>query len=320
MPQYYYSKSIFAMGFAGALALAVPLTTHAQTTDTVEWNRGQAELQRELMPGKAPDTYKKKIEQLGYKITSTNYDNPDYLEYEVVKGDQSWEVQIDVDDEARRATEIEIKRNIWQTDATQAALREGQRMARTNAGAGAAAAGSAAESRRTTPLRNNQYSDRDRADTDQLIRELEALPVGRDKEYYKNTLRQRGYEITKINTDDADELELEAVKDGNSVQMEVEFDEGTGRSTGVDASSLWAESESTRQARESQEQRMGTSASGDRRSQMNRDNERMGGDTNTQNFTRPRSGSTVTPGDPSDRTSTQSDAEMDRRSQSEVTE
>jgi len=127
----------------------------------------------------------------------------------------------------------------------------------------------ATETRRRMALRNNQYSDRDRSNTDQLIRDLETLPVGRSKEFYKTTLRQRGYEISKINKDDVDELDLEAVKNGNSVQMAVNFDEDTGRSTEVDASSLWTESESTTRTRKAQERQMGTAVPSDQRLKMN---------------------------------------------------
>jgi len=328
MPQY-YTKTLLTMGVFSALTLAVPFTTGAQTTGTTEWNQGQAQLQKELVPGMAPETYRQKLEQLGYKVTATNYNNPDYLEYEVVKGDQSWEVQIDVDDEARKATEIDIAHNVWQTDATRAAIREEQqRMARTSTtgigvatGMGTAAATNASETRRTMTMRNNQYSDRDRADTNELIRELEALPIGHDKEFYKNTLRQRGYEISRVNKDEADELELEAVKDGNSVQMEVEFDQNSGRSTEIDADTLWAESESTTRTREAQERRLDSSPTVDRRSRMNSDTDSVNRDTTTQNWERPRSGSTgtpTTPGAPSDPTSSGSDSGMDRRSQSDL--
>jgi len=321
MPQY-YTKNLLTMGLFGALTLAVPLTTVAQMTDTAEWNQGQAQLQKELVPGMAPETYRQKLEQLGYKVTATNYNNPDYLEYEVVKGDQSWEVQIDVDDEARKATEIDIAHNVWQTDATRAAIREGQRTARTSTtGVGDAAATGTSESRRVMPKRNNQYSDRDRADTGELIRELEALPVGHDKEFYKSALRQRGYEISKVNKDDADELELEAVKDGNSVQMEVEFDENNGRSTKIDADTLWAESESTTRTRETQERNLDSSPTTDRRSQMNSDTDSLNRGTTTPNWGSPHSASTgtpTTPGSSSDGTSSGFDSGMDRRSQGDV--
>jgi len=249
------TKKFLATGLFGVLAFAVPTPSNAQATNSVEWNQGQAELQKEIVPGMASDTYRRKLKNLGYKITATNYNNPDYLEYEVVKGDQTWEVQIDIDDETNKATKVDIAHNVWQTDATRSAIRENQQMAQTNrAGVDTATdrrtTDNATETRRRMDLRNNQYSDRDRATTEQLIRDLETLPVGRSKEFYKTTLRQRGYEISKINKDDADELELEAVKDGNSVQIAVNFDEDTGRSTEVDASSLWAESESTTRTRE----------------------------------------------------------------------
>jgi uncharacterized protein YmfQ (DUF2313 family) len=212
-----------------------------------QWNQGQAELQKKLAPGMAANDYRRKLEKLGYKITATNYNDSDYVEYEVVKGDQTWEVQIDVNEDTRQATSVDIAQNVWKTDATEAALTHNRQLERTAAGS------TQAERQRARVMRNNQYSDRDRASVDQMVNELEGLSVGRDKQYYKDALRQRGYEITKINEDDTDVLELEAVKDGRSVQMEVDFDEDTGRSTEVDASSLWAESESTTRTREQQE-------------------------------------------------------------------
>ncbi len=243
------TKTLVALGFCGTLAAAFPLTSSAQVTDVNRWNQGQAELQKQLMPGMAADSYRSKLEQLGYKITSTNYNNPDYLEFEVVKGDQTWEIQIDIDDDTRKATQVDIAQNMWKTDATTTALQG----ALNSPSAAATGTGAANANRRTMNMRNNQYSDRDRMTTDQLVRDLDALPVGHDKEYYKNALRQRGYEITKVNKDDGDELDLEAVKGGNSVQLEISFDENNARSTEVDASTLWAESESTTRAREAQE-------------------------------------------------------------------
>jgi osmotically-inducible protein OsmY len=123
-------------------------------------------------------------------------------------------------------------------------------------------------------MRNNQYSDRDRSTTDQLVRELDNLPVGRSKEFYKNTLRQRGYEITKVNKDDSDEMSVEAVKNGNSVQLDISFDENTAQSTEIDASTLWAESESTTRTREAQERTLDSRSSSGRTPDMNRDDDR----------------------------------------------
>jgi hypothetical protein len=55
-----------------------------------------------------------------------------------------------------------------------------------------------------------------------------------------------------VDKDETDEMKLEAVKDGRSVKMDIDFDEDTGKSTKIDASSLWAESESTSRTRKAQ--------------------------------------------------------------------
>jgi hypothetical protein len=233
--------------------------TRARDNDEA-WQQGQAELQRQLQPGQPANAYRKKIEELGYQVTSVNYDEDDYLEYEVVKGDQTYEVQLDVNEDTGRVEAVDIAMNVWRTEATEQALEQNRAAGRTMA---------------TAARRANPYSDRDRARSEQLISELEALPTGRDKQFYKNELQRRGYEITKVNTDDQDELSLEAVKQGQSVELNVSFDEDSGRSTAIDADSLWMESEATTQARERQERspaRAGSGASreAERRSQTER--------------------------------------------------
>jgi uncharacterized protein YmfQ (DUF2313 family) len=243
-----FSRGLQMFTVIGALTLIAPFTVNAESapSDSEKWNQGQAELQKNLPPGMSADAYEKKLKDLGYQVTSTNYNNDDYLEYEIVKGDQTWEVQINVNKDTHKATSVDIASNTWKTDATKAAL----------AHSTPATHDTASASHRQAALRNNQYSDRDRASTDQLVRELEAMPVGKDKQFYKDSLSQKGYDIARIDTDDTDELKLEAVKGGNSVKMDVDFDKQTGRSTSIDASSLWAESESTSQTRKAQESRM----------------------------------------------------------------
>jgi len=268
------TKTFVVLGLCGTLGAAAPLTSSAQTTDSAQWNRGQAELQKQLPPGMAPDSYPGKLKKLGYKITSINYNNPDYLEYEVVKGDQTWEVQIDVDEDTGKATQIDIAQNVWKTDATTAALQQGMDLSRTASTETGVASDNSPTTRQTMNMRNNQYSDRDRSTTDQLVRELDTLPVGHNKEFYKKLLRQRGYEITKINKDDSDEMNIEAVKDGNSVQLDISFDENTAQSTEIDASTLWAEAESTTRTREAQEGTRNSRSRSDRTPDMNRDDDR----------------------------------------------
>jgi uncharacterized protein YmfQ (DUF2313 family) len=223
----------FISSFCGVLLLASSLTVSA-ATDNERWNQGQAELQKQLAPGMAAADYRKKIEELGYQITSTNYNNPDYLEYELVKGDQTWEVQIDVDSNNKKATKVDVVSNTWKTDATERAL--GRNVALNS-----------------KPMYRNPYSERDRISVARLIKELEAMPVGQGKQFYKDELKKHGYEVTRVNTDDADKLSLEAVKGANSVELNVAFNEKTGKSTSIDADSIWFESQSTSDERHHQE-------------------------------------------------------------------
>jgi hypothetical protein len=85
------------------------------------WDKGKQELERALKPGLDKETYRRELEKLGWKITSVNYDKPDYAEWEVVKGDQTYEVQIDLKD--NKAAKIDIAPNIWKAKATEEALR-----------------------------------------------------------------------------------------------------------------------------------------------------------------------------------------------------
>lgn len=222
-------------GFSGAVLLASALTVSA-ASDNERWNQGQAELQKQLAPGAPAADYRKKIEGLGYQVTSTNYNKPDYLEYELVKGDMTWEVQIDVDTASKKATKVDVTTNTWKTDATERAL--GRTVAAND-----------------RPVYRNPYSERDRVSSSRLVKELEAMPVGQGKQYYKDELKKHGYEVTRVNKDDSDELSLEAVKGANSVELNVAFNEKTGKSTSIDADSIWFESEATSEERAHQEAR-----------------------------------------------------------------
>ena len=81
------------------------------------------QLERALKTGEGKDFYRKEIEKMGWMVTSVNYDKPDYLEYEIVKGDDSYEVQIDFDKNSKKATKVDVAPNIWRTDATENAMK-----------------------------------------------------------------------------------------------------------------------------------------------------------------------------------------------------
>jgi hypothetical protein len=80
-------------------------------------------LEQALKTGEEKDFYRR-LEKMGWKITSVNYDKPDYVEYEIVKGDDSYEVQIDFDKNSRKANKVDVALNAWKTDATKQALEE----------------------------------------------------------------------------------------------------------------------------------------------------------------------------------------------------
>jgi len=89
--------------------------------------KGQKEkLEQALKTGEEKNFYRRQLEKMGWKVTSVNYDKPDYVEYEIVKGDDSYEVQVDIDKNSHKATKVDVVTNVWKTDATENALKHTQ--------------------------------------------------------------------------------------------------------------------------------------------------------------------------------------------------
>jgi hypothetical protein len=314
---------------SGALVFTFPAISPA---DPVGWSEGEARLEERLQPGKAPAAYRQELRDLGYTITSTNYDTPNYVEYEVVKGDRTYEVQIDVDSYTGNATNIEIEANLWKTNRTQARMNFNESMAalddpnyimvitplytvdtrqrtelekmvrdleRIPTGLSKGSYSNALEERGYRVLDSTQKNDRTQfrvakngrealvhvrfdedtgkaeqvsafplllnagaqqqagqfmasssqaarsGDMDNVLRELEALPVSRDRGFYRQALRERGFDITDTASTD-NRTRFEAEKNGQRIVLNVQFDENTGRSTNVDASSFGARNDSSR--------------------------------------------------------------------------
>src|SRR5258705_296306 len=91
-----------------------------------DWEKGKEELARNLKIGEDRDFYRKELEKMGYQITSTNADKPDYAEYEVVKGDRTYEVAIDFDKNSHRASKVDVGTNMWHAKGTEEALKRNQ--------------------------------------------------------------------------------------------------------------------------------------------------------------------------------------------------
>ena len=67
-----------SLRLGGALAFAVPAISLAAPAG---WSEGERILEQHLQPGKTPADYRQILTDMGYTITSTNYDTPDYVEY-----------------------------------------------------------------------------------------------------------------------------------------------------------------------------------------------------------------------------------------------
>jgi uncharacterized protein YmfQ (DUF2313 family) len=183
-------------------------------------------LENALKTGEEKQFYRRELEKLGWRITAVNYDKADYLEYEIVKGKDSYEVQIEFDDKSRKAKEVDVAPNIWKTDATERALRDGKQVAYPKA---------------TTP-NPERYSDRDRGkiakvDADKLE---QALKTGEEKQFYRRELEKMGWKVTAVNHDKPDYVEYEIVKGDNSYEVQIDIDKNSRKASKVDvAPNIW---------------------------------------------------------------------------------
>jgi hypothetical protein len=177
-------------------------------------------LEKALKTGEEKDFYRKELEKMGWQITSINYDKPDYLEYEIVKGDNSYEVQIDFDKNSRKATKVDVTTNAWKTDATENALKNGKKV----------------EYPKKTTANPTRYSDRDRmkSSKDEEDKLEKALKTGEVKDFYRKQLEKMGWKITSVNYDKPDYVEYEIVKGDQSYEVQIDFDKDSRKATKVD--------------------------------------------------------------------------------------
>jgi uncharacterized protein YmfQ (DUF2313 family) len=184
------------------------------------WKSQEDTLERALKTGESKDFYRRELTKMGWQITSVNYDKPDYLEYEIVKGNDSYEVQIDFDKNSNKASKVDVSMNVWKTDATENALANRQKVVYPN---------------RTTdnPAR---FSDRQRMTTvkDSEGKLEQALKTGESKDFYRRELEKTGWSVTSVNYDKPDYLEYEIVKGDESFEVQIDFDKNSNKATKVD--------------------------------------------------------------------------------------
>lgn len=161
----------------------------------------------------------------GYRLAAVNADEPDYLEFEIVKDRASHEVRIEFDPSSRKVRDLDVDKNIWRAETTKRMLEDPAYVAAAP----------------LAPVPGEASSDRPRikAWADEKDR-LETLLEGREVAALAEELRKAGYEITSTNDREPDYIEYEIVRGENSFEVQVEVDEDTRRAEDVDVTTnLW---------------------------------------------------------------------------------
>jgi uncharacterized protein YmfQ (DUF2313 family) len=227
----------------GGTMLSVPFTIPSASAndessysdrDQIKASKDEKDqLEHALKTGEEKGFYRRELEKMGWQITSVNYDKPDYLEYEIVKGKSSYEVQVDFDKNSHKATKVDVATNVWKTDATERAL-EGKKVSFPN----------------KTTVNPTRYSDRERMktaknDEDKLER---ALKTGEEKDFYRRQLEKMGWKITSVNYDKPDYVEYEIVKGDSTYEVQIDMDQNSHKATKVDITTNAWKADATKKA------------------------------------------------------------------------
>lgn len=201
-----------------------------------QWSSEKEQLESALQAGIGKDRafIRQALERHGYRITAVNKDQPDDVEYEVVKGQNTYEVQVDFDKNGAMK-KADVATNLWKAESTKMALKDANYKYEYPKSVGPEAAA---------------YSDRTRmkawnSEKEQLEK---TLRVGQSKDYYRSELAKRGFAITSVNESKPDYVEYEVVKGDNSYEVQVEFDKASGKSSNVDVTTNLWESDATDRA------------------------------------------------------------------------
>lgn len=95
--------------------------TYSDRRNMKGWTDEKDQLQKSLPLNLKAADYRAKLEGMGYKVTAVNDRDTDFIEYEIAKGVNSYEVQIDLDEGTGMAKKIDVTSNFWEADATERA-------------------------------------------------------------------------------------------------------------------------------------------------------------------------------------------------------
>ena len=197
------------------------------------------QLEQVLKPGEEKDFYRRELEKMGWQITAVNYDKPDYVEWEIVKGPSTYEVQIDLDKNNHKAKKVDVAWNAWKADSTERALK-----------------GEKADYPKRTTANPTRYSDRDmtKSTKSEKTKLEQALKPGQDPEFYRRELEKMGWHITSVNYDKPDYVEWEIVKGKSTYEVQLALDKNTRKTTKVDVDyNLWKADATNKALKQNQE-------------------------------------------------------------------
>jgi len=234
------SSALLATGLAQAADTTPATAPHsAKMTDRQMAKSGnmksdREQLQQKLRAGKNRTDYEKILQNNGYRISAINKDSKDALEYEVVKGGNSYEVQIDFNNGTTQASKIEVEPNMWRADGTERMMKNDNYK---HAGALVA-----------DP--KGRYSDRSyiKGWTDEKDSLEKALPLKLKAADYRAKLEGMGYKVTSVNDREKDYVEYEIAKGDNSYEVQIDLDASTGTAKKIDVTSNMWEADATERA------------------------------------------------------------------------
>jgi hypothetical protein len=158
-----------------------------------------------LPTGLSKGAYRPELEERGYKVLDSAKKD-DRTQFRVTKNGREALVHVRFDDDTGRAAQV----NAFPLLINAASLQHSSQS-----------------------LASSSY-DSYPSEMRQTLYELEQLPVSRDRSFYRQALRQRGFQITDTDINQ-DRTQFEAEKDGHRITLDVQFDEDTGKSTNVEA-------------------------------------------------------------------------------------
>ena len=204
--------------------------TYSDRAHMKGWTNEKEQLEQQLKVGQAKSYYPKALHDHGYTLTSINKDSADSVEYEVVKGDHSYEVQIAFD-KSGKATKVDVDNNLWRAKATKEAM-----------------AGKTVTAASRYEKGNEAYSDRAHLKdwTGEKDRLEKSLALGHEPAWYRDQLKKMGYQNTSVNDRDKDYVEYEVVKGHDS--YEVQIDLAGGKAKKVDVTTNAWQSDATERA------------------------------------------------------------------------